>query len=324
MKKLWLNIKIFFFYLFKGLQNANDVAFTAQKDVTPGADNGIEQQKEVNNVYKDMLKGELTQEVIELRHEMYFSERRSHQYVYAGNGHAVKKNNVFDYKGKLDLSDGLPVVLVQENKEDNGSLMDFGIYHMGEEVELTEKATGDLGKKDKRNFTINITRDFIPRFKLEEHITKLVVKAIDDEHSMLDIYVPMYRSQFDNKDKFFQSELNKIYMGDVRSDLINFTSLDFVTYNACGADDLIKYVFNNIKFDNILKFDGSYVLKFTADNGEVNDYLDEMYDERTEELSRNHVARENNTVSAEVFMQELEDDKYDAEQAADLLKELKS
>ena len=75
MKRLWAKIKIFFFYLFAGMKNANDVAFTGQKDVEAGDGSGIEQQKEVNSVYKDLLRGELTQEVIELRHEMYFAER---------------------------------------------------------------------------------------------------------------------------------------------------------------------------------------------------------------------------------------------------------
>lgn len=323
MKKLWLNIKIFFFYLFRGLQNADNLAFTAQKDVDPGVDNGIEQQKEVNNVYKDMLKGELTQEVIELRHEMYFSERLSHKYEYGGNGRAIKKSNlVYDF-GRIERSDGLPVILVQENKEDNGSLMDYGIYHTGEEVELSEKAKGNLGVKGKRDFTINIQRDFTPRFRLEQHATKIVVKEMDDTHSLLDIYVPQAKSQFSNIDKFFLSELQKIYMGDLRSDLINFSQLDFITCNAAGENDLVKYAFKNIKFDNIIKFEESYVLRFTAENDEKHDFLDEVYDEATEELSRTHAPRKNNTVSAEVFMKELNDEQFDEKQAGELLKDLK-
>lgn len=324
MKKLWLNIKLFFFYFFRGLKNVDDVAFTSQKDTTVGSDSTIEQQQEVNSVYKDMLKGELTQEVIELRHEMYFSERRSKKYEYAGGGRAVKRNNVFDYKGKIETSDGLPVVLVQENREDEGSLMDFGIYNMGNNVELDEKATGDLKNIAKKNFTITIERDFTPRFYLEHHVTKIVVKTMNNTYSLVDLYVPMYRSQFDNRDKFFQSELNKIYMGDLRSDLINFKSLQFVTYKASGVDDLIEYKFKIVSFENILKFDGSYVLRFAVEN-EIwaNDLLDEMYDEATEEKSRKHEARKNNTISVDVFLTELEGDKYDTERAEDLLKTLK-
>ena len=322
MKKIWLNIRLFFFYLFRGLKNVDDVAFTSQKDTTAGSDSTIEQQQEVNSVYKDMLKGELTQEVIELRHEMYFSERQSKKYVYAGGGRAVKKNDIFDYKGKLELSDGLPVVLVQENKEDEGSLMDFGIYHMGEKVELDNKALGDLGRKDKKDFTITIERDFTPRFYLERHVTKIVVKAMDETHSLIDLYVPMYRSQFDNRDKFFQSELNKIYMGDLRSDMINFDSLKFITYNAGGVDDFIEYKFKNIVFENILKFDGSYVLRFAVEN-EVwtNDLLDEMYDEQTAALNAEHAPRKNNVYSLEFGVKQ--EDEYDTEQASDLLSQLK-
>ena len=59
MKKLWLNIRIFFTLLFKGLKNANDIAFTGNKDTDVGNGSSIEQQKEVQSVYKDMLKGEI-------------------------------------------------------------------------------------------------------------------------------------------------------------------------------------------------------------------------------------------------------------------------
>ena len=98
MEKIWINIRIFFTLLFNGFKNANDIAFTGNKDTHVANGSSIEQQKEVQNVYKDMLKGELTQEVIELRHEMYFAERASKKYKYTGNGRAIKQNNINEYK----------------------------------------------------------------------------------------------------------------------------------------------------------------------------------------------------------------------------------
>ena len=53
-------------------------------------------QDEENNVLHDLLRGEVTQEVRELRHEMYYAERESHKYKYTGNGTAVKKNSLYD------------------------------------------------------------------------------------------------------------------------------------------------------------------------------------------------------------------------------------
>ena len=325
MKRLWAKIKIFFFYLFAGMKNANDVAFTGQKDVEAGDGSGIEQQKEVNSVYKDLLRGELTQEVIELRHEMYFAERASKKYEYAGNGRAKLRNSVIDYTGILEMSDGLPVLLVQDNKEDPGSLMDFDIYNMGEDVELGEKAKGDLSKKSERNFTIQIKRDYSPRFRLEQYAKKIVVKPIDDKRSLIDIYVSSYAEQFNYTSKLFQGEMNKIYQGNTKSDLLEFDALGFITYKAFGVDDFITFTFKNFVFQNIIKFDGSYVLRFEAENDIFNDdMLDEMFDEKTDEKCRNHELRNNNTtLSAEMFLKELNDEKIDTEQVSDLLSELK-
>ena len=203
MKKIWLNIKIFFTLLFNGLKNANDIAFTGNKDTNIGTGSSIEQQKEVQNVYKDMLKGELTQEVIELRHEMYFAERASKKYKYTGNGRAVKQNNINEYKGKLEESDGLKVSLVQENKEDSGSLMDFGIYNMGVDVSYEKKVDEQLRNIRQRKFTIHIGRDFIPRFNLENYTSKIVLKPLNENETMFDIYISKYVKQFDNIHKLF-------------------------------------------------------------------------------------------------------------------------
>ena len=189
MKKLWLNIRLFFTLLAKGLKNANDIAFTGNKDVDSANGSSIEQQKEVQNVYKDMLKGELTQEVIELRHEMYFAERASKKYKYAGNGRVIKQNNIMDYKGSLENSDGLDVLLVQENKEDAGSLMDYGIYNMGNNVSYEKDIDDKLRSIRKRKFTLNIKRDFIPRFCLESYVTKIVLKPLNENDRFISIKI---------------------------------------------------------------------------------------------------------------------------------------
>ena len=52
--------------------------------------------------------------------------------------------------------------------------------------------------------------------------------------------------------------------------------------------------------------------------------LDEMFDEKTDEKCRNHELRNNNTtLSAEMFLKELNEEKIDTEQVSDLLSELK-
>lgn len=307
IKKIYNKIRSFFFYIFWGLKSADKIAFGAKED--PSNDSTVfEQQNEQNSVYKDLLKGEVTQEVKELRHEMYFSERKSHKYKYIGNGIVSKKNEIFDYPGKIDKTDGFPLQILQPNIEDTGTLSE----------NLSEV---DYRIKNKKEFTIDIERDFIPRFRLEEFTNKLVVKRINENAVMLDFYTPIYKSQFNTIHKLFLKELENIYMGDVRSDVIDFKQVEFISFRAFGTDDLKKYTYNNIEFDNILIFDGHYVIKFTADivnDGE--DLINEFYCNEEEEKSRMHAPRNENGQTID-FLTALckAEDKYDYEQAKDLI-----
>ena len=310
IKKIYNKIRSFFFYIFWGLKSADKVAFGTKED-SSNAGTVLEQQNEQNSVYKDLLKGEVTQEVKELRHEMYFSERKSHKYKYIGNGVVTKKNEIFDYPGKIDKTDGFPLQILQPNIEDTGTLSE----------NLSEV---DYRIKNKKEFTIDIERDFIPRFRLEEFTNKLVVKRINENAVMLDFYTPIYKSQFNTIHKLFLKELEKIYMGDVRSDVIDFKQVEFISFRAFGTDDLKKYTYNNIEFDNILTFDGHYIIKFTADivnDGE--DLINEFYCKEEEEKSRMHAPRNENGQTID-FLTALykTEDKYDYEQAKELIGDL--
>lgn len=321
MKKLWLNIRIFFTLLFKGLKNANDIAFTGNKDTDVGNDSSIEQQKEVQSVYKDMLKGEITQEVIELRHEMYFAERASKKYKYTGNGRAVKMNDIIKYNGDLETSDGLDISIVQENKEDVGSLLDYEIYNIGNEVALGEKSQGDLSKSKQKKFTINIKRDFLAKFNIEQYTEKIVIKQLNDDESIIDIYVNQYMKQFNNIHKLFLKQIEQIYTGDIRNDIIEFNSLSFITNNAYGAEDLLEYEFNNIQFENIIRFNEFYVLRFLGKNVKYgNDLLNDVYDERTAKLNEEHVPRNNNMFEWNLALEDIEENNK-ADEAINLIKQ---
>ena len=310
LKKIYSKIRSFMFYLFWGLKSADKIAFTT-KENSLNDGSVLEQQNEDNVVYKDLLRGEVTQEVKELRHEMYFSERKSHKYKYLGNGIVTKKNDIFDYPGKIDKTDGFPLQILQPNIEDTGTLSE-------------NLAESDYRLKNKKEFTIDIERDFIPRFRLEEFTNKLVVKRINETAVMLDFYTPIYNSQFNTVHKLFLKEIEKIYMGNVRSDVIDLKQVEFISFRAFGTDDLKKYTYNNVEFDNILIFDGHYVIKFTADivnDGE--DLIDEFYCEEEEDKSRNHAPRNNNSGCIDFTMALCKaNDDYDYKQAEELIGDL--
>lgn len=316
MKKIWLNVKLFFYYLMHGLRGADELMTSQNKEGGDGST--IEQKKEVQNVYADLLRGEVTQEVRELRHEMYYAERLSHQYDYGGNGRAVKKNHMFSYNGNIEQSDGYPIQLIQDNREDVTLSADFNEFLIQNGKEAISKVVG-------REFTIKVKRDFVPTMRIEEYATKLVVKRISKDRVILDFYTPETPKQFDRRSRIFTNKLASIYEGDVRTDLIDFNGVSFVAYNAYGSDDLREYEYNNIKYELILTFDGNYILRFTADIvKDGTDMITEFYDESAAEKSDKHEMRKGANFSYEAGVEMIEKDNYDAETAEKLMGELKN
>ena len=300
-KKLNARLYTFFVYIFYGLKAADKAAFSSDSSAN-GNKGNIEVQDEEQSVYKDLLRGEVTQEVRELRHEMYYSERESHKYKYVGNGIAVKKNDIFSDEVKgLENSDGFKVILVQNNAEDTGGVRDA--LEMG----------------DHREYTLKIERNFIPRFRIEEFTHKLVVKSVDDKHVMLDFYLTKYESQFNRRHRPFLNEVDRIYQGDKQSDVLDFHGVHFVTFRAWGASDLVEYKFENVEFDNIVEFNGDYVLKFFADIVESSDMLDEFYDEVAAEKNANHERRKGkNTINLLEITTNVESE-YNVDEASRLI-----
>lgn len=318
LTKIYAKIQLFFTYLFYGLKNADNIAFNAQKNNLDNNIGGVEQQAEENNVLKDLLKGELTQEAIELRHEMYFAERASHNFVYTGNGTAKKMNSLYSFsKESIEQEDVNKIILVQPNREDPESLAAYGI---DSEKENNTIKGWDYGTKKKRNFDINIERDFLPRFALEKYVTQLVLKESYTEGKyIIDLYVPMYRKQFDNIQKMFLKQMENIYIGNTQNDILEFNALWFVTANAIGEPNSIYYEFDTPIFDNIIKFNGSYILRFVMNLVERHDMLDDIYDKTTDNKIQNKERRKNSTYNATIDLTtpKIEDD-YNLDEAKEL------
>jgi hypothetical protein len=309
MKKLFYWVYTYLHALFFGFKSADTLIDGNSKSVTDGG-TSIEVNNEKKSVYQDLLNGEVTQEVRELRHEMYYAERKSHDYKYVGNGVVKKNNHEFDL-GEFENSENLPIVLVQP------------ISRITESSDV-EAAIKSYISRANRRYTIDIKRSFYPKFRLEAFANKIVVKDLNEKQAILDIYTTKYSSQFDSVRSPFLNELNRVYMGYKNSDIVTFDELSFTTMKANGEADLMNYKFGNIKFINIVEFDEEYVLKFIADKIEWrNDTVEQFYDERTAKLNEQHAQREGkNIISFEAAQEQGKKDDYDAEEAQKLIDQL--
>lgn len=214
----------------------------------------------VHELAKALLRGELTEEVKQLRYRNYKVDREAKKYKYFSPTLALKKKEGKDNKFiSFDKSDGLEVITVQYN------------YAISEDVldAINQIENGGRGKKTKYKFEFK--RDFIPRFRMEEFAKKVVVKRLDETHVILDFYFSKYPERFFRRsdDKSFRSkvfihEIESIRDKGVKSDMLDVEELRFVTNHAYKQDDLMEFVFKNIMFREVAEFDGDYILRFKA------------------------------------------------------------
>lgn len=206
------------------------------------------QNVDAQRMSRALLNGEETQAVQELRDRTYRVSDAASKLEYITNNLVVKKQDKKDVV--YENSENLKIKLIQFNDEIVQNILD----------EL--KRVNSFGESPK--FIINIERDFFPRYRLEEFSKKLVIKELEDDRVQLDFYVSTYPDEFNFKSKGFINEIKRIKENNLRSDILDFKCVKFITQKAYKVDDLLEYQFDKIFFSTIDIFDGYYVVKFKA------------------------------------------------------------
>lgn len=297
LKKLYNKLNAYWIGLLYGLKNTNDTVFT-QSGIDNSIGTEIQQQVSENRVSKDLLKGEVTQQVEELRYRTYKIDRESKQFEYFSPTKALRFDKQDSKFVKYDNTDNLELITIQPNHIQTAS-----VYDGTKNIDFLKASLSDeqgnvainVGHFDVDNtYNINIERDFMPRFKLEAYTTRLVVKKLDNNDNMiLDFYVSKYPQEKDMKSIYFIKELEKMMSGYRQSDITSINRLSFVTSHAYGLNDMIEFRFDHIYYKDILEYDGHYVLKFKAHayvNGK--DQTDEYYSKSMDEKYKNHEKKE--------------------------------
>ncbi len=320
LKRFFAYLKIAWYSLFFGMRRADAELTSGNKEEADGS--SVEQQKEEHNKYAAMLRGEVTQEVRETRHEMYYAERKSHEYEYSGGGHATKKKRMFDYDGNAETSDGNKILIVQDNYQDMASLDDYGIdMNVVEEYGTDAYDTIKHENIAKKEYIIKFEYDFIPKFRLDEFTKRVIVKDYGEKR-IIDVYVSKYPGQFDRRTRMFVNAVEEIYQGDRRSDIVQISKLSFMTKNAYGAEDMMSYSFKNFIFTDIIDFDGNFVLRFICEPDGVQDMIEEFYDEITAKKNEEHAPREGAAVDFDAAAEMVARDSYDADTAKKLVESI--
>jgi hypothetical protein len=246
IKKILLN---FWYGLPFGLKAAGDEIMGGGEADQAGTE--INQQVTDKRVAKHLLKGEVTQEVEELRYRTYLVANESEKYKYLGNGIAIK-----------------------EEKEKPKDKTRFKFSQDNENIcESVLNAMNQVGNYGVEKYRFEIDYNSFVRFKVEKFAKKVDVD-IDEKIGKIEttFHFNTEPDPYDAASMPFINELKKLLdvkseyevsRNEIASSIYNFS---FTTYKAYKDDDLVHYSFiKGGKFKEFKQEGYEYLLTLTWD-----------------------------------------------------------
>jgi hypothetical protein len=241
-----------------------------------------------------LVNGVITEEVQNLRWRMYKALEASKDYKTTilkdedGNplvdedGNFVTKTRKVDRSKllenvKLDTFDIYPLEMVIDNAEITLSVKE-GMAQFSSEKPIQNKdlsgntisAThGVITAKEstviKPERPINIIRDSLSKFSIENFTEKLNIRKISETERLLEFYVSKYPDEYNRTSRLFISDIKKAINNPRQSSILDIKGVSFITYNTLGVNDFLEYEFNISSFSKIIEFGGHYVIKFIGE-----------------------------------------------------------
>jgi hypothetical protein len=236
---------------------------------------GMHQRHQEGLLAQSLVQGVMTQEVKELRWRIYKIMKHGQNVKSTITGYdedgmpitsskKVNKSVISKYNVDSEDIEKFPrkLLMVIDNKELDLGLVEGFEKAMGSEenISLSEYTTAFKGKK-----SLFVKRDFLPQFEIEKYTNKLLIHRISGGQFLLDFYVSKYPDTDDRRSRMFISEVIKVRSGKRMSGVTDFKKVGFITHNNLGVEDYLEFEFNVVKFDKVFEFNGSYVLRFIAD-----------------------------------------------------------
>lgn len=274
IKKIIKKLRVYLASFMFGIKGAETKALSSLGEDGGDIMSNILQDVSDKRVSKALLKGEVTQEVKELRYRTYKVDRESKKYEYFSPTLAKKRDKNDTKFVKYENSENLEVITIQYNNQIIETVED-GLKN------IKDKNGRLIYTEPLKKYNIKIKRQTVARYKLEEFLKKVVVKNYGGSKALLDFYVSKYEDDKNRFSKGFINELKRISYKSANNDTIDIDDVSFVTNHAYNQDDMLEFEFNNLEFVKIVEYDGDYVLKFIADivkNG--NDITQKYYDEK--------------------------------------------
>ena len=228
LKNLLTNIKIGLYTFFASLKKVEENALTP--NTVDNGDNGIHKEVHNQRVSKHLLKGEITQEVADLRYRDYTVASAAKKLRYTPDGRVVKI-------------------------KDDSNASKFTVINRDIRLSILES----ISLSSEYTHTLKITYNVTPRFKLEHHCSAM---DVDIDKQILKLRFLNCYNVYD-KNKPFNNELTKICNNELsfhRHEFNEVTNVKFITFKVNGVDDYIQYTFNGLYGINIKKDSYNFVI----------------------------------------------------------------
>lgn len=268
-----------------GLKGA-DSEIMGVGDMTNADGTSVKQQVQDKRVAKHLLKGEITQEVEELRYRTYKIDRETDKYDYVGNGMAVKS----DKKAVSDL-----IKFSQPNKL------------ICEDV-LSE--LNRVGKYGVEKYTIDIDYTSPIKIKLEPFITLVDVYIKKGEQAITTLHFNDTPNPMEFKSKPFIKSLETLFDVFNRNDTYALSRnefatslfcLNFTTMNASDEEpNIINYSFSMPDLIAVQHVNGEYLLKYQWKIHTRLDLTEKFFNAELEEKYKNKEKKKVETEKASI------------------------
>jgi hypothetical protein len=263
-----------------------------------------------------LVNGEITQEVVNLRWRTYKVLRETDGLIskvtgYDEDGMPIVNTSKVDKKKilskiKTEPTDEYPLEIVLDNEEITNNVNDtIGNQY----INVSDSPT--LNKDNLGNVTgathgiisgdeyfatyktekpIVITRDFFPKFNIENFTKKLHIKRINETEKLLEFYISKYPNADDRRSSLFINTLNKAINNPMLSNIFDIKDVSFTTYKTIGCDDFLYYEYEIVSLDKIVEYNEFYVVKFKGNvTVEAEDILEQH---RVAELDKKYENKE--------------------------------
>lgn len=248
---------------------AADTEIMGSNDTLDGNGINVTQQVTDQRVAKDLLKGEVTQAVEELRYRTYKVSAESKKFDYVGNGLAVKKD--------LKPKDRKKIRFSQENK-----------LLCADVLQELNRVNG-YGSE---SYRAEIGYDGIVRFKIEQFLTQMDVSIDNDENgnmitaetvfhfnSLPDAYNGNSMPFINELKKLKEMYDNRLTYGIERNEIASsMISLTFITYKATNEEpDMERFNFLMPNFVNIEESNNEFRIKYKWDSATYTNLSDKYF-----------------------------------------------